>query len=354
MSSVWTPNFQCDEEHLSRSEIWDTENPSAKVTIRCKMDERYLVMADIVGNYRLWPFNTPVPLYATHSAIRLDTARKTPDPLTASRYETGYDALIDLTYTFVKGRFYTQVSSDEWPASLFADEDMEPSMQFLTDDYHKYGWGDGVITDPMVYPGTVELLKNSAGEVTGSMKSGEEPGKAVYQIVITRDVKGYRNLPTGYEPEYDDQGVILSYIPIPFEKWPGRVHNEHFNSTILSMSFDPGTLLFTQPKVTFGANLLAYNITTKKITPIGPTWRVVAKLLYQELGWNAFYVPRCDAGEDVEDPYYAMVHKGCQVDGAQPTDPKEYPRHLPYKYLDMTEFLFNSVSFPPDPWPPEP
>lgn len=346
MPSVWTPNFDCAEEFGTRQENWNTENPIATVVLRCKMDERYLIMADIVGNYREYPFVTPVTLKATNSSIILDKACKLPE-VTESAYETGYDALITITYTFVKGRLYTQTEDPQnWPSALYAEEDMEPSMQFLTDDYNKYGWGKDLITDPLVIQKDDEI--SSPG---GAMKAGEEPGKAFYQLAVTRVVKGYEDLPYGYEPTYDPAtGNIINYTPLQFHIWPGRVHSVDYYSEFLKMYFPAGTLLFTQPKVTHGAGIIAYT-STEPTVPKGPTWSITAKLLYQEQGWNSFYRPTvdCQSMLVIKEPYYAMVHKACGGTG----DPKEYPRHLPYSYLNMSEFLFNWTTFPTDPWPPE-
>jgi hypothetical protein len=220
---------------------------------------------------------------------------------------------------------------------------MEPSMQFLTDDFKKYGWGATKILDAYVLPYRDDLEK--------ALKAGEESGKAFYQLAVTRIVKGYTNLPTAYVVDFDTAGLVTGYTATPFHRWPGLVHSEPYSDELLDIDFPAGTLLFTQPKVIFGPGILKYNKVGADYVPLGPTWSITAKLLYQEQGWNAFYRPKCEGtGDDlkeVEDPYYAMVHKGCKAS----TDQK-YARHLPYKYADLSEFIFNIATFPPSTWPP--
>jgi hypothetical protein len=333
MASVWSTYDDVNEEFGTRVENWDNDNPSVRVTLRCKMAERYRVITDIVGNYRNFPENTPVTLAASAGSVVLDRACKKPDAATESKYETGYDSLITVIYRYIKGLPYVQSSDPDFPDSLYAEEEMEPNMKFLTDDYRKYAWGKAALVDPTVILDEYPYDK--------PLKRGEEPGIPFYSITLKRMAKGYIGLPVGYE--VDNLGT--GFDPVSFEKWPGYVHRRAYASDLTGIFYAPNTLLFTQPKAVYGAHQLKY-VSFDPDVPLGPTWKITAKLLYQPQGWNAFWRQHCDENGDEASGWYPIVYKGC------PKTEPNFTTHKPYKSLDMSEFIFSSAEFPPVPWPP--
>lgn len=339
--SVWAPNFTCYEVFGTRNESWNSDVPRASVLLQCRMSERYLVIADIIAYHRNYPEATPVPLRAVDGSIVLDSAVKISD-VAQERFSAGYDAFVEITYMPLNGYVHTQTENENFPRILYAEEALEPSLEFLQDDYIKYGWANAIATESeIVDPPDFKALG------TQTIKPNEVPGTAKYKISVERLVRGYKTLPVGWEEPASGQ-TGDQYDPVPFEKWSGRVHNYAYTSELTGLYFAPGTLLFTQPRISYGAHMLIYLTSGSSYVPYGLSWRISATLLYQPLGWNVFWRNTATVADGDKSGYYHMLY--LETEG---TTPGEFAVHKPFKYLDMREFIFNSSLFPPDPWPPE-
>ena len=332
--NTWSPNYDCVEEFNTRQENWNSETPSVRVTLRCAMADRYLALADIVGKYRAFPSEEklPVQLKAVDGSIRLDNACKMPD-VTGEVFKTGYDALLDITYTYVPGEFYEQVDqpiNEDWPEALYAEDTYESSMEFITQEYTKFQWADH---DTLLPPDDEDTLTLVPG--TGQ-KPDEGVGQEFYVLELNRMVKGYKRLPVGYD---------ANNMPIDFLSCAGTVHNKEYVPIHLAdiPTFPAGTLLLTQPKISYGAHLLRYDAAGNAY---GPSWKVSAKLIYRKYGHFAYWQTTCDGNVD-KSGWYNLLYKKC-VD-----QDEKLTVYRPHRFLDLTEFLFYFAEFPPVPdWPP--
>jgi hypothetical protein len=184
----------CAEEHATQSEDWGVDRWDASVVLRCAWANRYLLVNDILGNQRQWP-------YSGYGAVpRAASASVVPDETQYVQDGQGMqyiDALVTVGYS-------SDVEED------LVAETIEPNAEFVTLDHKKFRWG-AANGDPLL--------------------AAEAPGKLTRSLSITRQLFKLTSIPT----------TVLSSV--------GGVNNAVYNSALLGLSFPTETLLYTPPNM---------------------------------------------------------------------------------------------------------
>lgn len=199
----------CCEEHGSPVEPWAPEGSSPSVFLRCTWALRHALVADLLGNRRVWPYGLGAdPPVATTAVIRTDMSQG----IVSGQSISYVNAVVEVGYSS---------SNEEYSESL------EPTAEFITLDYKRFRWGadDG---DPI--------------------QEGEAPGRLVRTFNLVRSASR----------------VVA--VPITALTLPGAVNDAVYVSALLGLTFPAETLLFQPPQLsrtlTVGGDN-AWNMTTK-------------------------------------------------------------------------------------------
>lgn len=182
----------CAEEHATISEdMGRLSGVAAKVTLRCAWDDRFLLMADLIGNNRVWPnggFVIP-PMVQSCGAV--------PD----------HGAYITVGQACVYEHALVTVNYSHNIVDVFS-ESLEPTAEFITVDHKQFRWGA------------------ADGEV---LLEGEAPGFLLRSCNLVRTLYNLPSLPAD----------ILSLV--------GMSNDDDYTSTLLGLTFPEETLLFQPP-----------------------------------------------------------------------------------------------------------
>lgn len=204
-------SVSCCEEHAKISEGVGTDEWTASVTLRCAWSNRWLLMADLVGNRRSWPH--------TGGKLIARSASSVPAPtyyVQDGQAAAYIDALVSVNY-----------SSSGEEEDLVA-ESLEPTAEFLTLDYKRFRWG-AANGDPLT--------------------EGEAPGKLLRSLALVRQL---------FKVESPLPGDLLTKI--------GYVNSSSYTSALLGLTFAKGTLLFQPPSLSRTITtdeVQAWNVTLK-------------------------------------------------------------------------------------------
>lgn len=186
----------CAEIAGSWKEDVTDEETMAVVSLQCAYDDRWDLVADIVGNRKAWPKapgSAAVTPRASKAAIqgmgeRADT----------SGQECTYDeAIVTVTYTT------RQLAPDE-EENLFAEE-LVPSVEMLTLPYTMFRWTSGT------------------GE---PLQENEAPAYPLWSLTLNRTVYKVASVPAG----------VLTFV--------GRTNLANYTSSVLGLTFNAETLLY--------------------------------------------------------------------------------------------------------------
>lgn len=199
---TYSPAVTCYEEFGTQKEGIDlASSPNGSVTLRCAWGDRYLLIADLLGNQRAWPNGTAVnPMTARSAAIKTFDTQFT----VVGQSIIYQDALVDVNYGYET-------------RDLFS-ESLEPTADFITLDHRYFRWG------------------SAAGEC---IKQGEAPGRLR---------RGMNLLRTNYNVSAPLSTQLLTAI--------GGVNDTAYTSTVLGLTFPIGTLLFTPPVLDMSVDTL--------------------------------------------------------------------------------------------------
>lgn len=182
----------CAEEHASVSESMNlTEGVAAQVTLRCAFADRFLLMADLLGNSRVWPnggFVIP-PVAATCAS----------KPFPAQYLTIGQACVYE--YALVEVNYSHKIVD-------LISESLEPTAEFVTVDHRQFRWNTAL--------GPVLL-------------EGEAPGLLVKGCNLVRTFYQLPSLPTD----------MLDLV--------GTCNSAPYVSTLLGVPFAAETLLFQPP-----------------------------------------------------------------------------------------------------------
>jgi len=217
----------CCEEHVTQEEQWGEGEITCSVVLRCTWDNRHLLVADLIGNAKEWPYGSfSYPPRCKTAAIR---------PAATTYEEDGQG--IDYQDALVTANYSTNVDENEEEDLM--SESLEPTTEFLTLDHKRFRWGS---------------------ETGDPVQEGEAPGKLVKGLNLVRKL------------------FKVTAIPASVLTLPGSVNNAPYTSSILGLTFPAETLLFSPPT-------LERTITTGGVR----AWNVTLKFSYKVGGWNQFW-----------------------------------------------------------------
>lgn len=179
----------CCEEHATLQEQLGLESGSASVVLRVPWTNRWLLVNDLLGNSRVWPYAPG--LRATTCAIKPFDSKPTSFEGQTAVYE---DALVTVSY------------SSKVEENLIA-ESIEPNVEFITLDHKRFRWGSDASGDPL--------------------SEAEAPGRQKHSLALTR---------THYKLEPPLPASLLTL--------PGKCNDTAYASALLGLSFAKETLLF--------------------------------------------------------------------------------------------------------------
>jgi hypothetical protein len=285
-------NVVTHEIHKARTEDWNFQNPSAKVTLQVKNTLSKNAARDLLQYRRPYPFNKGVTadLFAVSVSPVMDKARFTTD-MDMEIMDYTYDAFITVTYNPLYGKLYNVYTFviPQTDGLVYVEENFEPDLQFMTFDYRKFR-----------YKGEVDTFER-----------GSEGGWPVYREKVMRSVKGY-------------------ITPPNVTTWEGSYHSYPYTSDITGRTYGADTLLCTNVKITQGHWNYFY---------AQPTYNVSAELIYQKEGWTKFSKLDCDSGNAKIE--YKEVEALCD-----PKDDTSWKDFLPYTSMDLKDFIFDKARYP--------
>jgi hypothetical protein len=246
--------IDCCEEHGTRKERINDNGANCSVTLRVDWDNRFALVADVVGLRRAWP-----ALTAWTRPPRARDADVVPDGAKGFTLEQELiyqSALVTINYDSE----VEDPSEDEDQPELIITETLEPNQEFLTLDYRKFRW-DNAVGDPLV--------------------EGEAPGRPLYSMNLVRDFQRW-------EP------------PLPAELLTGigHVHDEEYVCARLGMTFAADTLLFIPP-------VLKHDVTTAG----SEAFQGSIKFAYKPEGWNKFWRASKDQYAEIWSTDLAAVYE---------------------------------------------
>lgn len=225
----------CFEEFQTVSEEYALGvGMSPSVTLRCAWADRHALAADLLGNKRPYPQAPGAnPPQANRVAIM-------PAPQQYAAVGQGIiyqEALVTVSYSH--------------EIKDLISESIEPTAEFITQDYRKYRWTDEN-GDPLL--------------------EAEAPGKLVRGLTLCR---------TMYE---------VPALPATLLTECGKVNGSPYTSSLLGLTFATETLLFTPP------------FTRRTITTAGSDgFTVDLKFMYKPETWNKFWRSKTQQYEEIFD-----------------------------------------------------
>lgn len=221
----------CAEVFGTARENWTMTGRTAQVTLRCTWANRYLLMADILGNYRPWPYSAG--LYPSGASF-----------IAGRESYTGNGQGMDYEDANIQFSYGIPGSKDIPDPTTLASESLEPTVEFLTQDPRNYKWE------------TASANPN----VSQKLKEGEEPGK------LHRGLRLVRTL-------YNLTAINSNILTLP-----GKVNSTSYVSALLGLTFPADTLLFIPPQI------------SRTYTTAGASaWTVQLGWEYKENGWNKYW-----------------------------------------------------------------
>jgi len=313
----------CREVFNARRENWNRENPSVIVRLECDDNVRYAAIRDLMLYRRPYPFNVEYSnphLFVSSVQTITDRARYSSDAA-QEVIDYTYKTYLDVTYSILPGLLYnaSELELEEPNADqkgfLYAIDSIDPQVEFITHDYRHFYWKAEAELDEQ------GVLQEAECNKEDQLDRGSEGGFRLDKIVLSRSVEGYRGLP----PFLINPG------------WEGRTNENFYTSDRLKFTFEPETLLFVDPKISYGPYNWEYPHLTVKVE---------ANLIYREAGWNKFPKLVIKAGFDrgVPTTKIGVEFRGQCVmlkDGVEQLMPFE-----PFESVDMSDFLFSSTSHP--------
>lgn len=229
---------QVHELGKSPAETWsDTEGVSAAVALRVPWDSRWDVLEEIVNLGLNYPHLSGGVLYARSASI---------SPLSSKVESDGAGT----SYEFANLNLQFQPADRDSATGTVYAESIEPSAEFIVQDYQSFQWGAGGA-------GT-DLLPNEA------------PGKINH---------GFEYIQTRYG---------LSSLHIDLLTAPGTVNAAPHTASMLGLTFPAQTLLFNNPS------------TNRTIDSDGNgKWTLKTSLSYNAFGWNKFWRAESQAYEQL-------------------------------------------------------
>jgi hypothetical protein len=185
----------CTEVHGTKTERWDVDRWSPSVQLRCLTVNKYALVADLLGNQRVWPHSGFSDLPRAKSATIVDEPGVFATDGQACVYE----------FSRVTVGYSSKVEVD------LVSESLEPTAEFQVLDYTRFRWTskDG---DPIL--------------------EGEAPGKITRSLALSRQLFKLTAIPN----------AVLDQI--------GNVNDAEYESTLLGLTFPIETLLFQPPSMT--------------------------------------------------------------------------------------------------------
>jgi len=215
----------CCEMQATVSETWSEDAVTAQVQLMCDWTDRHSLAADILLNRRVFPALSAwaFPPRAVSCAIAMFPAKGT-----ASGQELDYEkAIVTVAYS-------TAAEAD------LVSESLEPTVEFLTQDYRRFRWTD---------------------EDGDLLLEGEAPGVQLRGLNLVR---------TLYRVEPPLPAVLLTGV--------GGVNDTTYVSSLLGLTFAAETLLFVPP------------VLSRSITTAGAgAWQIGLKFSFKPNGWNKYF-----------------------------------------------------------------
>ena len=231
--------FPCYEEHGKVSETVGVDSFSASVTLRTPWSLRWLLMQDIIGNRRAWPYS---------NAIRAKSASCVPAKtqyVQAGQAASYIDALVTVAYE----------SPGDEEEDLVA-ESLEPTAEFITLDYKRFRW----------------VAKDG-----DALTEGEAPGQLLASLALVRQL---------FKVEPPLPGVLLTAI--------GCVNDADYTSRLLGLTFPQGTLLYEPPSLN-----RSIVIKTSMASIDIKAWTITLKFMFKPEGWNTYWRSKTQKYEEI-------------------------------------------------------
>lgn len=224
---------ECYEVHGTAKENKTLDDWTASVQLRTPWAKRHLLMDDILGNQRrwpYWPYAGGIGLYPRNAALAVPAT-----DFTSSGQGMDYEfANINVNYG-IPGK--TDQPDPSNPVDL-ASESLEPTSEFITEDYRLFKWK---------YDGQ-------------PLTEGEEPGRLIRGLRLVRTIFKVATL----------NANILTL--------PGTVNDAEWTSPLLGLTFAAETLLFVPPQL------------SRTITTAGASaWNLRLGWEYKPNGWNKWW-----------------------------------------------------------------
>lgn len=221
----------CAEEYQSATSQHDTltGKVTASVTLRCYFNDREALVADILGNRRVWPkwsgANAPV---ATTAVVRDAPGTYA----TVGQLITPGNSLVTVNYGTLE---HAAVGAFD-----VVSESIEPAAEFQTLDYRNFRWG---ATDGP------------------PLKKGEEPGKLNVKVMLTRRI---------FKVPLPLHALVMSAI--------GSCNLASYASPLLGITFAAETLLYMEPSIERTLN--SSGVSSVNLTQ---------KWMFNPNGWNKYW-----------------------------------------------------------------
>jgi len=243
-------SVDCCEEHGTARENFGEDATECDVVLRCDWADRYLLVADLLDNRRAWP-NLSAWTYPPRAVTCAG------QPVKSSYTESGQQCVY--TDYLLAVRYSTDAEED------LVAETVEPTAEFITQDYRRFRWGSAA--------GTPIL-------------EAEAPGKLLHGLNLVRQIfKWSSPLP----------GTLLTCV--------GGVNNAAYVSALLNLTFATETLLFQPPTL------------NRTVTTAGAkAWNATMKFSYKPDNWNKFWRAATEDFERMYDYYGGQYDSYPQVD----------------------------------------
>lgn len=263
--------IDCAEKHASISESMQAaQGIAAQVTLNCAWADRFLLMADLLSNMRVWPnggFTIP-PKAQACSCI----------PVPGAYIQVGQACVYELAEVTVN---YSHKIVDVF------SETLEPTAEFITADHKQFAWVDEVIP-----------AEEEGGEDTFTgpvLLEGEAPGFLLRSCNLVRTLYNIPTLPSD----------ILTLV--------GMSNDDDYTSALLGITFPTETLMFCPPQP------------SRTFNSVGTEgWTLQMKFACKPNGWNKFWRPAANGGNGGWDQIYHIESKGLY----KPHPPADFAAYL--------------------------
>ena len=125
----------CEEMEGTQTESGSLQSRNPSVQLRCAWADRYDLVADVIGNARIWPYDNPANAFAPRAFdYEIETLGPKGSAVAGSPQLMDYEsALVTINYQPL------QLPSGPAPYTAFA-EDFRPYMERFNTDHNSLDW----------------------------------------------------------------------------------------------------------------------------------------------------------------------------------------------------------------------